>query len=71
MEIETEFGVKAMSIPRYVSPNRPLITAALKSLDQVFSIVTRTVLDAKVVHNEAELDVASEVMEETCRACQG
>ncbi len=47
--------------------NRQLITVALESIDEVFSIVTGTVLDAKVVHNEAELDVAGEVTEETWR----
>jgi len=37
----------------------------LESLDEVFSIVTGAVLDAKVVHNEAELDVVDDVAEET------
>ncbi len=45
--------------------NRQVITVALESLDEVVSIVTGTVLDTEVVHNEAELDVASEVTEET------
>jgi hypothetical protein len=45
--------------------NRQLITVALESLDEVLSIVTGTVLDAEIVHNETELDVASEVTEET------
>ncbi len=45
--------------------NRQLVTVALESLDEVLSIVTGTVLDPEVVHNEAELDVMSEVTEET------
>ncbi len=45
--------------------NRQLITVALESLDEARSIFTATVLDAEVVHNEAELDVTSEVTEET------
>ncbi len=44
--------------------NRQLITVALKSLNEVISSVTRIILDTEVVHNEAELNVASEMTEE-------
>jgi hypothetical protein len=39
--------------------NRQLITVTLESLNEMISIVTRTILDAEVFHNEAELNVAS------------